>query len=178
MHEFYSRMQKVFERAGSNRSQFCRKHKHSYQTMQTYWNTDKLPPGKVLEDIAREYHVSLDALVLGISLPEVSEQNPIIGRIVRFLRKQDEQGLLRIDGALQMFGYLALSRSKTQTSDGIMPEKTEKASALLAELARLIRSSDMGEQKKKAAAEIVSQVIMTMYEREVKDEWAELEEVE
>ncbi len=179
MHEFYTRMQKVFERAGSNRNQFCKKYHHHYQTLQAYWNTDKLPPGKVLEDLAKEYHVSLDALVLGSSLPDVSEENPVIDRIMRFLRKQDAQGLLRIDGALQMFGYLALSgTTKTQASEEIMPEKTEKASGLLAELARLIRGSDMGEQKKKAAAGIVSQVILTMYEREVKDEWAQLEEVE
>lgn len=69
MHDFYDRIDKVFRRAGSNRSRFCRKWGFNYQTLQTYWNTDKLPPGNVLEALAREYRVSLDALVLGRAFP-------------------------------------------------------------------------------------------------------------
>jgi len=77
-----------------------------------------------------------------------------------------------------MFTYLALSRTKAPASEEIMPEKMERVSRLLADLAQQIRGSDMNEEKKKAAAEMVSQVILTIYEREVKDEWAELQEVE
>lgn len=178
MHEFYERVQKVFKNAGSNRSQFCKKYKYHYQTLQAYWNTDKLPSGNVLEKLANEYHVSIDALILGRSPPDVSEENPIISRIVRFLRKQDEQSLLRIDGALQMFGYLALSSAKTPANEEILPEKTEKASNLLSELAQLIRKSDMNTSDKKVAKEVMGQVIQNIYEREGKDEWAELQEVE
>ncbi len=65
MHEFYQRIQTVFRQADSNRHQFCKKRGHKYQTLQAYWNTDKLPSGDVLEDLAKEYNVSLDALVLG-----------------------------------------------------------------------------------------------------------------
>jgi hypothetical protein len=178
MHEFYERVQKVFKHAGSNRNQFCKKYKHHYQTLQAYWNTDKLPAGNVLEDLAREYHVSIDALVLGSSPPDLSEENPVIGRIVRFLRQQDQQSLLRIDGALQMFGYLALSNTKGPAAEEIMPEKTEKASSLLSELAQLVRKSEMNTTDKKAAKEIMGQIIQNIYEREGKDEWAELQEVE
>jgi transcriptional regulator with XRE-family HTH domain len=178
MHEFYERVRKLFKNAGSNRNQFCKKYGYNYQTLQAYWNTDKLPPGKVLEDLAKEYHVSIDALVLGRSSPDVPGENPTIGRIVQFLSKQDEQTLLRIDGALQMFGYLALSNAKTPASEEIMPEKTEKASSLLAELAQLIRKSDMNAEDKKTAREMMSQVIQNIYEREGRDEWAELQEVE
>jgi transcriptional regulator with XRE-family HTH domain len=178
MHEFYERVQKVFKNAGSNRNQFCKKRGYNYQTLQAYWNTDRLPSGKVLEDLAKEYHVSIDALVLGRSSPDASGENPTLDRIVQFLKKQDVQTLLRIDGALQMFGYLALSGAKTPAPEEIMPEKMEKASSLLAELAQLIRQSDMNEEKKKAAEQMVSKVIMTIYEREVKDEWAELQEVD
>jgi hypothetical protein len=178
MHEFYKRAKAVFQQAGSNRNQFCKKHGHHYQTLQAYWNTDKLPSGDVLEDFAREYHVSLDALVLGRSSPDVVEENPIVARIVRFLRQQDEPSLLRIDGALQMFGYLALSGTKTQANEEIMPAKAEKASSLLADLAQLVRKSDMNTEDKKAAREMMSQVIQNIYEREGKDEWAELQEVE
>jgi transcriptional regulator with XRE-family HTH domain len=178
MHEFYERIQKVFKSAGSNRNQFCKKYGHHYQTLQAYWNSDKLPSGSILEDLAKEYHVSIDALILGRSPPDVSEENPIISRIVRFLKKQDEQSLLRIDGALQMFGYLALSGAKTPTNEEILPEKTEKASNLLSELAQLIRKSDMNASDKKVAREVMGQVIQNIYEREGKDEWAELQEVE
>ena len=169
MHEFYERVQKVFKHAGSNRNQFCKKYGHHYQTLQAYWNTDKLPSGNVLEDLAKEYHVSIDALILGRSTPEVSEENPIISRIVGFLKKQDEQGLLRIDGALQMFGYLALSTTKTPAAEEIMPEKTEKASNLLAELAQVIRHSSMDSKDKKVARQMMGQVIQNIYEREGKD---------
>jgi len=178
MHEFYERIQKVFKSAGSNRNQFCKKYGHHYQTLQAYWNSDKLPSGNILEDLAREYHVSIDALILGRSPPDVSEQNPIIGRIVRFLRKQDEQSLLRIDGALQMFGYLSLSGAKTPASEEILPEKTERASNLLSELAQLIRNSEMSQSDKKVATEMMGQVIQNIYEREGKDQWAELQEVD
>ena len=185
MHEFYTRMQTVFQRVGSNRSQFCKKYGHHYQTLQAYWNSDKLPAGNVLEDLAREYHVSIDALIFGRSQPDVFEENPTIGRIVRFLRRQDEQSLLRIDGALQMFRYLSLSSApprtdSTQPPGGleIMPEKTEIASRLLADLSRLIRKSDMGTEEKKSAREMLGRIIQNIYERELKDEWAELEEIE
>jgi transcriptional regulator with XRE-family HTH domain len=184
MHEFYDRVQTVFQRAGSNRNQFCKKYGYSYQTLQAYWNTDKLPPGNVLVDLAREYHVSVDALLLGRSVPENSEENPIIARIVGFLRQQDDQSLVKIDGALQMFQYLALSGAQLHAAPGeprpgeeIMPAKSEKASRLLAELAQLIRKSSMEMEEKKAARDMVHQVITNIYEREVKDEWAELEEI-
>lgn len=69
MHPFYGRMKLVFKYHKSNRHQFCKKHGYSYQTLQAYWNSDKLPPGNVLESLAREYNVSLDALVLGRTGP-------------------------------------------------------------------------------------------------------------
>lgn len=185
MHGFYARIQTVFQSAGSNRNQFCKKYGHHYQTLQAYWNTDKLPSGNVLEDLAREYHVSIDALVLGSSPPDVSEESPIVNRIVRFLRRQDEQSLLRIDGALQMFRYLALSGTQPVSDAGeprrdveIMPAKTEMASRLLAELSKLIHTSDMDTEEKQSAREMLSRIIQNIYEREVKDEWAELEEIE
>ena len=185
MHEFYNRVAKVFQKAGSNRNQFCKRYGYHYQTLQAYWNTDKLPSGNVLENIAKEYHVSIDALILGRSPPDVSEENPVIVRIVRFLRQQDEQSLLRIDGALQMFRHLALAGAQPRTATGaprgdleIMPEKTIKASRLLAELAQLIRSSGMSDEEKAAAGKMMGQVIKNIYEREGKDEWARLEEIE
>jgi hypothetical protein len=185
MHEFYARIQTVFQRAGSNRNQFCKKYGHSYQALQAHWNSDKLPSGKVLEDLAREYRVSIDALVLGTGQPEAPEESPLLARIVWFLRQQDEQSLLRIEGALQMFRYLSLAGAPQRAEAGlppvdleIMPAKTEKTSQLLSELAQLIRGSDMDADKKKAAREVLHQVITNIYERELKDEWAELEEME
>jgi hypothetical protein len=184
MHDFYTRIQTVFSRAGSNRNQFCKKYGHSYQALQAYWNTDKLPPGKILEDLAGEYHVSLDALVLGKSQPEAMEDGPVLARIIWFLRQQDEESLLRIEGALQMFRYLALAGAPRRVEPGlppadleIMPAKTEKTSQLLSKLAQIIRGSDMEAEKKKAAREALHEIITNVYEREIKDDWAELEEL-
>jgi transcriptional regulator with XRE-family HTH domain len=203
MHAFYQRIQTVFRQAGSNRHQFCRKRGHKYQTLQAYWNTDKLPSGDVLEDLAKEYNVSLDALVLGASAPGAHEENPIVDRIVRTVKRLDEVSLLRVDGALQMFQYLLRSGSlAAESSDEAAPEpggappgeahpggrapadlellppKMEQATELLGELSRLIHRSSMADKDKAAARAMLQQIVLDIYQREVKDEWAELEEVE
>lgn len=193
MHEFYKRMQTVFQQAGSNRNQFCRKRGHKYQTLQAYWNTDKLPSGDVLEDLAKEYNVSLDTLVLGGSTPGAHEENPIVDRIVRSVKRLDEVSLLRVDGALQMFQYLLRSGSLAAEPGGeaasaaggqprpdleFLPAKMEQATELLGELSRLIHRSGMADRDKTAARAMLQQIVVDIYQREVKDEWAELEEVE
>jgi hypothetical protein len=198
VHDFYQRIQTVFRQAGSNRHQFCRKRGHKYQTLQAYWNTDKLPSGDVLEDLAREYNVSLDALVLGASAPGAHEENPIVDRIVRTVKRLDEVSLLRVDGALQMFQYLLRSGSLAAESHGeagpgtegtpsggrapggfeFLPPKAEQATELLGELARLIHRSGMADRDKATARAMLQQILLDIYQREVKDEWAELEEVE
>jgi len=195
MHEFYQRIQTVFRQAGSNRHQFCRKRGHKYQTLQAYWNSDKLPSGDVLEDLAKEYNVSLDTLVLGGSAQAAHEESPIVNRIVRYVKQLDEVSLLRIDGALQMFQFLLRSGSiAAEPPEGtaveaegaatagagleFMPPKMEHATELLGELSRLIHRSDMAGKDKAAARAMLQQIVLDIYQREVKDEWAELEEVE
>jgi hypothetical protein len=199
MHDFYKRMQTVFQQAGSNRNQFCRKRGHKYQTLQAYWNTDKLPSGDVLEDLAKEYNVSLDALVLGGSAQGAHEENPIVDRIIRSVKRLDEVSLLRVDGALQMFQYLMRSGSLPAETVGeaatgvedaasgghparpdlqLMPPKMEQATELLGELSRLIHRSTMADKDKTAARAMLQQIVLDIYQREVKDEWAELEEIE
>jgi hypothetical protein len=180
MHEFYNRMQAVFRQAGSNRSQFCRKHGYNYQTLQAYWNTDRLPPGNVLEDLAREYSVSLDALVLGNAVPQSPAEGPAIAEIVRFLKQLDPQGLGQVEGALKMFRYLSLTGPAAVAGAArgeIIPDKTEKALALLTELSLRIRQGSMSREDKAICRATLGQVVQNIYEREVKDEWAELEEV-
>ena len=199
MHDFYKRIQTVFQQAGSNRNQFCRKRGHKYQTLQAYWNTDKLPSGDVLEDLAEEYNVSLDALVLGGSAQGAHEENPIVDRIIRSVKRLDEVSLLRVDGALQMFQYLMRSGSLSAETAGepapgaeeaasggqrarpdlqLMPPKMEQATELLGELSRLIHRSTMADRDKTAARAMLQQIVLDIYQREVKDEWAELEEIE
>ena len=195
MHEFYQRIQTVFRQAGSNRHQFCKKRGHKYQTLQAYWNSDKLPSGDVLEDLAKEYNVSLDTLVLGGSAQAAHEESPIVNRIVRYVKQLDEVSLLRIDGALQMFQFLLRSGSiaaeppeetaveaqgaVTARSDlEFLPPKMEHATELLGELSRLIHRGDMADRDKAAARAMLQQIVLDIYQREVKDEWAELEEVE
>jgi hypothetical protein len=199
MHDFYQRMQTVFRQAGSNRHQFCKKRGHKYQTLQAYWNTDKLPSGDVLEDLAKEYNVSLDALVLGGSAQGAHEENPIVDRIVRTVKRLEPVSLLRVDGALQMFQYLLQSGSLAAEAAGetapgqggaapdivrarpdaeFMPPKMEQATELLGELSRLINRSSMADKDKAAARAMLQQIVLDIYQREVKDEWAQLEEVE
>ena len=199
MHDFYQRIQTVFRQAGSNRHQFCRKRGYKYQTLQAYWNTDKLPSGDVLEDLAKEYNVSLDALVLGTSVSGAHEENPIVDRIVRTVKRLDEVSLLRVDGMLQMFQYLLRSGSIAAEQPGeggseqggalpggrrtaadleFLPPKMEQATELLGELARLIHRGSMADTDKAAARAMLQQIVLDIYQREVKDEWAELEEVE
>lgn len=173
MHAFYERIGKVFKDARSSRYQFCKKYKHHYQTLQAYWNSDKLPSGKVLEDLAKEYQVSIDALILG------KEENPVITRNIRLLRQLDEQNLLRLDAAIQMFQALdQTSRTPKRGNGEIVPERIEKALKVLEEMAKLIRASDMSAEGKKAVEDMMNKVILTIYEREMKDDWAELEEVD
>jgi hypothetical protein len=199
MHAFYQRIQTVFRQAGSNRNLFCKKRGHKYQTLQAYWNTDKLPSGDVLEDLAREYNVSLDTLVLGGSAPGAHEENPIVDRIIRSVKRLDEVSLLRVDGALQMFQYLmrsgsipaelageAASGAEGAASGGsrvrpdlpLLPPKMDQATELLGELSRLIHRSSMADKDKTAARAMLQQIVLDIYQREVKDEWAELEEIE
>ncbi len=197
MHEFYKRMQSVFTQAGSNRNQFCRKRGYNYQTLQAYWNTDKLPPGGVLEDIAQEYSVSLDALVLGRAAPQPEVEDPVIRGIVEFLKQLDSQALQQVQGALKMFRYLTLTGPAGETVQAggpaavgaaqavepggqpseLIPDKTEKALSLLTELSLRIRQSSLGRDDKKICRAILGSVVQNIYEREVKDEWAELEEL-
>lgn len=189
MHEFYNRMQSVFERAGSNRSQFCKKCGFSYQTLQSYWNSDKLPPGNVLEALAREFHVSLDALVLGREPPETRAENPVLARLTQLLRRQDYESLLRIEGALRMFDYLGAGTESPERSAGrqappeppdmdLAPRKMEKVSELLTRLAQSIQAGVMSAQDKDLARELLNQIVRNIYVREETEEWATLEEID
>ena len=200
MHGFYTRMQTVFKKEGSNRSRFCRKYGYNYQTLQAYWNTDKLPPGNVLEDLTREYNVSLDYLVLGRRNNTPAQLNSVGGRIVEFLEKQGQDRLLEIEGAIRMYHYMtSLDTASFQPPDDLdeptrlllglaydkrdlsrVPVKLEKLTELLTELGRLIQGGHMNKKDKEHGRELLNQVVLNIYERRVepKDEWASLEEVE
>ena len=111
------------------------------------------------------------------------------------MKQLDEVSLLRIDGALQMFQFLLRSGSiaaeppegTAVEAEGVvtarpdlefLPPKMEHATELLGELSRLIHRSDMADKDKTAARAMLQQIVLDIYQREVKDEWAELEEVE
>jgi hypothetical protein len=175
MHEFYRRMQSVFQRAGSNRNRFCKKYGHNYQTLQAYWNTDKLPPGNVLEDLATEFNVSLDALVLGRNTQELPIENPMLARIIRYLVQQDNEELLRIEGALRMYRGTSIAPRARSSRSG----RKESLSDVLVGLARQIESSPMSADGKRASTELLSRIVLSVYEPDVdvEDDWAQLEEV-
>jgi hypothetical protein len=106
MHPFYERMKAVFRAEGSNRRQFCLKRGYNYQTLQSYWNTDKLPPGNVLADLADEYHVSLDTLVLGRTATVAPTDEPRLARLYVMLTQLSDENLLRVEGAIRMLQLL------------------------------------------------------------------------
>ncbi len=171
MHEFYNRIQTIMERAGSSRRQFCERHDYKYQTLQTYWNTDRLPPGNVLQDLAKDYSVSLDTLVFGAR--ELSSYNPIIQRILRFLARQDEQNLLRIEGALKMLQYMNLAGPDDAAN------RLESLTDLLTGLSRLLQEGNFSPEQKESGREMLNRLVLNLFERKVpiQDEWAELEEI-
>jgi len=173
MHDFYNRIRIVMERAGSNRHQFCKKYGHKYQTLQTYWDTDRLPPVKVLEDLSREFNVSLDTLIMGRQPQDLSTDNPIIRGITRFLVQQDEQNLLRIEGAIKMLQYMSLSGPDDAAN------RLESLTDLLTALSRLIQEGNLSQQEKESGKEILNRIVLNIFERriQIRDEWAELEEL-
>ena len=191
MHDFYRRIQAVFRQAGSNRNQFCKKYGHNYQTLQAYWNTDRLPSGNVLEQMAREYNVALDYLVLGRKSQEIPIENPIVNRLTQFLAQQDDDSLLRIEGAIKMLRYMTLfgnpfaSRvdedglvaTDSQLETDIIPAKIEKVMDMVTRLAHYIQDGSMSRKDKTASKEILNRICMNIFEREVKDQWANLEEI-
>ena len=173
MHEFYNRIRTIMERAGSNRHQFCKKYGHKYQTLQSYWDTDKLPPGKVLEDLAKEYSVSLDTLVLGRRPQDLPMDNPRLQGILRFLAQQDEQSLLRIEGALKMLQYMNLAGPDDAAN------RLESLTDLLTGLSRLIQEGNFSPEQKESGRQMLNRLVLNLFERkvQVRDEWAELEEI-
>ncbi len=187
----------VFEQAGSNRNQFCKKYGYNYQTLQAYWNSDKLPAGNVLEDLAKEYSVALDTLVLGRRSRDANVKNPVLSRITRFLEQQDGDRLLQIEGAMKMFiymtapgslsfpdiddsGRLLLGPNYNENDMNRVPVKLEKLTDLLTKLAQYIQKGNMSKKDKEVSKELLNQIVLNIYERrvEVKDEWARLEEID
>jgi anti-anti-sigma factor len=59
----------------------------------------------------------------------------------------------------------------------LVPERTEKAICLLGELSSMVRRSSFGVAEKAAFKSTLGQIVVNLYQREVKDVWAELEEV-
>ncbi len=151
MHDFYKRIQKVFKQAGSNRNRFCNKYGYNYQTLQAYWSTEKLPQGGVLEDLAKEYNVSLDFLVLG-------------------RRTQDSHST----------NLIQLGPNYNENDKALWAEKLEKLTGLLIKLAQLIQKGNMSKKDKNVSKEMLNQIVLNIYEQkgEVKDEWARLEEID
>ena len=130
MHPFYHRISKVFKRAGSNRNRFCQKTGFNYQTLQSYWNTDKLPPGAVLESLAKEYNVSIDALVFGKVTTAVGYGNPDLSRLLVLLKQFSKDELLQVEGAVRMMQFLNLNRQNGSTEQETALKEWEKIEEL------------------------------------------------
>ncbi len=125
-----------------------------------------------------------DALIL--MAPASSAVNPfpriftcaVCGRRLRaskagFFRCCECKTILRVDGA----GSARPVDSLMENDYELVPEKTEKAIRLLGELSRMVRASAFDVAEKTAFKKTLGQIVVNLYQREVKDVWAELEEV-
>lgn len=101
-HPFYIRTASVFRERGSSRAAFCRKYDYAYNTLQSYWNTEKLPHGNVIHDLCLEYNVSADYLLYG----KTSQDTRLSGKLQEFLQSlsiySDDQ-LGELLGATRMY---------------------------------------------------------------------------
>ena len=61
-------------------------------------------------------------------------------------------------------------------SDALIPAKIDSALGLLTELARLAQTGEMSDGNKRAFDRMLNQIVRNIYQREVKDVWAELQE--
>jgi anti-anti-sigma factor len=81
--------------------------------------------------------------------------------------------VLRIDEA----GGVLPGDTRDEDEGGLIPAKTEKAISLLTELAQLIQKASLAPMDKAAFDKMLNQIVLHIYQREVKDVWAELEEL-
>jgi hypothetical protein len=103
---------------------------------------------------------------------------PVCGHRMRagrsgWFRCSECKTLLRIDPA----GRVQPVYAQEENDYELVPEKTEKALQLLGDLSRLVRKSALGLTEKAAFKSTLGQIVVNLYQREVKDVWAELEEV-
>jgi hypothetical protein len=137
----------------------------------------------VLQDLAREFPVSLDALVLGRNTQELPVDNPLLTRMIRFLVEQDAEELLRLEGALRMYQAMPLTGKSLRTEGELVldgPEKMESLTEMLVQLAGHIQTSQMSLEDKETSKEMLNRLVLSIYQRDmaVHDDWAELEEIE
>jgi len=83
------------------------------------------------------------------------------------------KALLRIDEA----GKIALDGKRIENDLVLIPEKTEKVIRLLTDLAQLVLHANLKNDDKKAFDKMLNQIVLNIFQREVKDVWAELEQV-
>jgi hypothetical protein len=81
--------------------------------------------------------------------------------------------LLRIDPA----GRVLPSYSQVENDFDLIPEKIEEAIRLLGDLSQVVRKGSFDPKLKASFKKIIGQIVVNLYQREVKDVWAELQEV-
>jgi anti-sigma B factor antagonist len=81
--------------------------------------------------------------------------------------------LLRVDPA----GRALPSYAREENDFDLVPEKTEEAIRLLGDLSKIARQAPLAREQREAFKKAVGQIVLNLYQREVKDVWAELEEV-
>jgi anti-anti-sigma factor len=80
---------------------------------------------------------------------------------------------LRVDPA----GRALPGYAREENDFDLVPEKTAEAIRLLGDLSKIARQAPLAREQREAFKKAVGRIVVNLYQREVKDVWAELEEV-
>ena len=80
---------------------------------------------------------------------------------------------VRVDEA----GRVQTGYAQEDNDFDLVPVKTEQAIRLLGDLSKLVRQGPLGPEEKTSFKRMIGQIVLNLYQREVKDVWAELEEI-
>lgn len=108
MHEFYIRVETEFKRQGKTRNQFCKERNVPYSSLQKYWDTDRLPQGDVLEEIANFLNSSLDYLIFGKN----HEINGTTESIVALIKNINDEQRIELRGIIRQ--YIIFNKSSNE----------------------------------------------------------------
>lgn len=114
MHEFYSRAETEFQKQRKSRNQFCKEKGIPYSSLQIYWNTDKLPLGDMMVDLADYLGVSLDFLVYG----KIRDTDNTTESIVDLIKDTDMEQKIELRGIIKQYLIMNVASQQKKRNAG------------------------------------------------------------